>query len=74
MAKVFHVYHRSDGSWSVRRGGAAKASKTFETKASATGYARTIAKNTAGELVVHDRNGMIHEMANYAANAAPPTR
>jgi hypothetical protein len=59
VAKTLHVFP-SNGSWLVKREG--KAGKVFLTKREAVNAARmTIKKETAGQFVVHGKDGEIKE-------------
>jgi hypothetical protein len=63
--KSQHVVPTRDGSWSVRKSGAERASKSFTTKESAVGYAREVSKNQGSELYIHKRDGTIQESRKY---------
>jgi len=69
--KAQHVVH-SDGRWAVRRAGASKASRTFETQKEATQYAQQVAKNNKTELFIHGRDGLIRERNSYGHDPHPP--
>lgn len=56
--KSNHVVPSSSG-WSVKKSGAEKASKTFDTKDKAVEYGRELSKNEKTELYIHKSNGMI---------------
>jgi len=72
MAKrTNHVVRLSSG-WSVRKSGAVKASKTFETKDKAIKFGREISKNEKTELYIHKENGMIQEKDSYGNDPNPP--
>ena len=60
-------------SWEeIKKGGALKASKTFNNKQEATNYARGVSKNQNSELVIHKRNGRIHRTASHGKDPMPP--
>ncbi|MBD0285394.1 MAG: DUF2188 domain-containing protein [Flavisolibacter sp.] len=59
-----HVVPSSSG-WSVKKSGAAKASKSFETKDEAIKYGRELSKNEKTELYIHKKNGMVQEKNSY---------
>lgn len=66
-----HVVPRQDG-WAVKREGASRASKTFQTQADAIKYAREQAKSSKSELFVHGRDGTIRERSSYGNDPMPP--
>jgi hypothetical protein len=70
--KGHHVVTNPDGGWSVRRSGAAKASKTFGTQRDAVDFARDQARRQNGELYVHGRNGQIRKRNSYGKDSFPP--
>ncbi|MBL8159323.1 DUF2188 domain-containing protein [Candidatus Saccharibacteria bacterium] len=69
--KAQHVVH-SGGRWAVRRAGATKASRTFDTQKEAAQYAQQVAKNNKTELFIHGRNGLIRERNSFGADSHPP--
>lgn len=69
--KSHHVVPFSKG-WSVRKGGAKKASKTFDNKKAATDYARKVSKNQKSELVIHKKDGTINRKESYSRDPFPP--
>jgi uncharacterized protein YdaT len=56
----------------VRRAGASKASRTFDTQGEAIERAREIAQNQATELFIHGRDGRIRERNSYGNDNFPP--
>lgn len=66
-----HVVPSSSG-WSVKKSGAAKASKTFDTKEKAVQYGRVLSKSEKTELYIHKKNGMIQEKNSYGNDPNPP--
>lgn len=69
--KNTHVVPRQDG-WAVKREGASRASKTFQTQSDAIKYAREQAKAAKSELFVHGRDGTIREKSSYGNDPMPP--
>jgi Uncharacterized protein conserved in bacteria (DUF2188) len=57
--KTHHVVPNPKGGWSVKKGGATKASRTFLEKQSAVNYAKKVSKKSNTHLVVHKRDGTI---------------
>lgn len=70
-SKGQHVVPR-DGKWSVRKAGAERATRTFETQREAISEARKIAKNQGTELYIHGRDGRIRERDSYGKDPFPP--
>ncbi len=69
--KTQHVV-RSPNGWSVKKGGAKRASKTFKTQKEAISYAKEISKRQGAELYIHRRDGMIREKNSYGRDPNPP--
>jgi hypothetical protein len=69
--KGLHVSPRG-GKWSVRRTGASRATKIFDTQSDAITEARKIAKNQRTELYIHGRDGRIRERDTYSNDPHPP--
>lgn len=67
-----HVVPNLKGGWSVRKGGAERASKRFETQKEAIQYARKVSKNQKAELYIHRRDGLIREKNSYGNDRYPP--
>lgn len=59
-----HVVPRSGG-WAVRRTGATRASRVFDSKAKAVEYGRNLARKERGELYVHRSDGTIQSRDSY---------
>ncbi len=59
-------------SWSVKRAGASRASKTFDTQKDAELYGRQIAKKNKTELFIHGKDGLIRERNSYSHGSFPP--
>ena len=60
-----HVVPSPDGGWSVRRAGAARASKNFDTQADAIDYGKSLARKEKSDLYVHGRSGKIRDHTSY---------
>lgn len=60
-----HVIPSSAG-WAVRKFGAERASKIFDTKAKAVQYGRELSKSEQTELYIHKNNGMIQNRNSYS--------
>lgn len=61
-----------DGQWQVKKAGAQKATKTFDTQNDAINYARNIAINQHTEVVIHGRDGKIRDKDSYGNDSCPP--
>ena len=57
MADSHHVVPNPDGGWDVKRSGASRASRHFDTKADAVDAGREISRNQRTEFVIHRRDG-----------------
>lgn len=61
--RVYHVSERKeDDKWAVKGEGDARAVKLFDTQAEAIDYARTLADNQDGRIVIHKRDGTIRKL------------
>lgn len=70
--KTQHVVPNSEGTWSVKKGGATKATKNFNTKATALTFGKAIAKNQGAELIIHNKDGTIRNTNSYGHDPHPP--
>lgn len=74
MKKIsHHVVPSPDGGWSVKKGGAERASKNFEIKKDAENWARKVSINQKSELVIHKRDGTIQRKDSHGNDPHPPT-
>jgi Uncharacterized protein conserved in bacteria (DUF2188) len=69
--KSNHVVPSSSG-WAVKKSGAERASKVFETKDEAVDYGRELSKTEKTELFIHKSNGMIQDRSSYGNDPNPP--
>jgi len=67
-----HVVTNPGGGWSVRKSGATRASRNFETQREAITYARSSARHSHGELYIHRTDGRIRERNSYGPDPYPP--
>jgi uncharacterized protein DUF2188 len=65
--RAYHVLSHPDGGWAVRREGAGRASRRFESQEDAIRYAKSICREERVDLVVHRSDGTIREKDSYAA-------
>jgi len=62
----------SQGGWSVRKAGAARASSTHPTQQEAITAGTTLARNQRTELYIHGTDGRIRERNSYGHDTSPP--
>lgn len=72
MAKKSNHVIPSHSGWAVKKSGAERASKTFDTKEKAVAYGRDISKNEKTELYIHKSNGMIQNRNSYGNDPHSP--
>ena len=65
-----HIVENSDGSWSLMKTGALKATKKFGTKKAARIYGIRIAKNQKTDLYIHRKDGMVEAKISYHPTAS----
>ncbi len=73
MSKSSTTQHIVPGSkgWSVRKGGATRASKIFKTKREAVAYGVKISKKQGAELYIHRRDGLVQNKRSFSNTPAP---
>jgi hypothetical protein len=57
--------HPKDDRWQVKRDGATRASRLFDSQAEAETYGRKLAKDDKVELIIAGRDGAIRDKASY---------
>ena len=67
-----HVIPHPTGGWSVKKGGATRATKTFDTRKDAISFARKVSRNQGSELYIHRRDGTIRSKDSYGNDPYPP--
>lgn len=70
-AKSQHVVPRGN-KWAVRKGGAERVTRHFNTQHEAIEAARGIARRRGGEVFIHGRDGRIRERDSYGNDNFPP--
>lgn len=70
--KSNHVVPSKSDGWSVRKYGATRVTRNFDTKDEAVSYARELSKNERTELYIHKSNGMIQNRNSYGNDPYPP--
>ena len=71
VAKSQHVVPRGN-KWAVRKAGAEKVTRRFDTQQEAIRVARGIARNQGGEVFIHGQDGRIRERDSYGNDPFPP--
>ena len=71
LGKSQHVVPR-DGKWAVRRAGADRVSRKFDTQREAIEAARDMARNQGTELYIYGQDGRIRERNSYGKDSFPP--
>lgn len=59
-----HVLPSKDG-WVVKRAGASRSTKSFETQVEAIKFGKKVAKDQRTELIVHSKDGRIKARNSY---------
>lgn len=67
-----HVVPNPNGGWSVKKGGAGRASRIFDTQEKAREYGVAISRNQGSDLVVHGRDGRVLWANRYGNDSYPP--
>jgi len=71
--KEIHVVPNSErGGWDAKRNNADRASKHFEKKDDAIGWAKEVAKKDNAELIPHRKDGQIQNPNSYGNDPCPP--
>lgn len=65
MGDSHHVVPNPAGGWDVKRSGAEKASRHFDTKDRAVDAGREISRNQGTEFVVHRKDGTIQRKDSH---------
>ena len=68
--KTYHVSLNEDGKWQVKGEKAGKALKLFDTQKEAIAYAKTVAGNQEGNIVIHKVDGKIRKQ-DYSKKEEP---
>lgn len=68
--RTYHVMTRIGGGWSVRKEGASRASGIYDSKEQAIKRAREVARSAGGDIVIHNRDGLVQESTTYSRQPA----
>lgn len=66
-----HVVSRAEGGWAVKRGGAVRASRTFDNKKEAVDWGRSTSIKSKAEFYVHGKDGRIQSKASHGNDPHP---
>ena len=61
IGQKYHISLNADGKWQVKGEKAEKALKLFDTQKEAIAYAKTVAGNQEGNIVIHKVDGKIRK-------------
>lgn len=67
-----HVVPNREGRWSVRKVGAAKATKIFDSQREAVEFARDLARKQNSDLYIHRKDGSIQDRDSFSGNRLSP--
>lgn len=70
-ARSQHVVPRGN-KWAVRKAGAEKVTRRFNTQREAINAARGIARNQGGEVFIHERDGRLRQRDSHGNDPFPP--
>jgi len=70
--KTHHVVPDPNGGWNVKKGGATRASRHFETKDDAVSWGRKVSENQGSEFVIHKKDGTIQKKDSHGNDPLPP--
>lgn len=62
--------HPKDDRWQVKREGATRASRVFDTQREAEEFARSLAKRERVELVIAGRDGQVRDRSSFGNDPA----
>lgn len=63
MGKKYHISLNDDDKWQVKAEKAERALKIFDTQKEAIDYAKVVAENQEGNIVIHKVDGKIRKQA-----------
>lgn len=70
--KNVNVMPTGDGDWGVKREGADRYSRRYDTQKEAIETGRGLAQDGKGELTIRGRDGQIREKRSYGNDPCPP--
>lgn len=65
MKKSLHVVPNQSGCWDVRKSGATRASRVFESRKDAVDYARNLSRKENSGLYIHRKDGTVSHKDPY---------
>lgn len=66
----YHLTHDDDG-WKLKREGAERATKRFDTKEEGMDFSKKFMRKHSGSLKIHKKDGEIQEERTYPRSADP---
>lgn len=70
--KSHHIVPDPSGGWNVKKGGAERATRHFDTKQDAVDHGRKVSQNQGSELVIHRKDGTIERSDSHGHDPNPP--
>ncbi len=70
--KSHHVVPDPKGGWSVKKGGATRASKHFDSKQEAINWGRDLSRKQRSEFFVHKKDGTVQTRDSHGKDPCPP--
>jgi len=70
--KSNHVIPSRDQGWAVKKSGAIRATRRFDSKEEAVKFGRAISRNEETELYIHKKDGSIQNRNSYGNDPFPP--
>lgn len=74
IGQKYHISLNEDGKWQVKGEKAGKALKLFDTQKEAIAYAKTVAGNQEGNIVIHKVDGKIRKQDYSKKEEKAPTK
>lgn len=71
IGQKYHITQTADGKWQVKGAKAERALKLFNTQKEAIDYAKTVAGNQEGNIVIHKTDGKIRKQ-DYSKKSEEP--
>lgn len=72
IAKKSNHVVPSSSRWAVRKSGAERALKIFDTKSAAIAYGQQLSVSEKTELYIHKKNGIVESRSSYNSNLTSP--
>lgn len=74
MAKIGtqHVVPHPEGGWAVKKGGAVRATRHFDTQAAAISWGRAVSTRQGSDLYIHRRDGTVLRKDSHTHGSLVP--